>query len=205
MNFSKKISMLLLVSVLLFTSCSKENENDIAYCFSMVFDKTNSAPTVTLYCKIHDKQSENGTLTDTSFTFSSENFTDAMLQADKHSHKIYYNSTKAVFFGNNVTHKEKKDIILFFMNNSKYQSSVYVYLPYDNASNNQDIRMIAREICKNEKIDYYDKEKYVKAVEIITFYYVGMALGRFLSGVVATKLHSWIIIKIGHPCRMSIK
>ena len=24
-----------------------------------------------------------------------------------------------------------------------------------------------------------------------------MALGRFLSGVVATKLHSWIIIKIG--------
>lgn len=36
-----------------------------------------------------------------------------------------------------------------------------------------------------------------KAAEIITFYYVGMALGRFLSGVVATKLHSWIIIKIG--------
>ncbi|MBP3604184.1 MAG: MFS transporter [Lachnospiraceae bacterium] len=36
-----------------------------------------------------------------------------------------------------------------------------------------------------------------KAAEIITFYYVGMALGRFLSGVVATKLHSWTIIKIG--------
>ena len=36
-----------------------------------------------------------------------------------------------------------------------------------------------------------------KAAEIITFYYVGMALGRFLSGVVATKLHSWTIVKIG--------
>lgn len=36
-----------------------------------------------------------------------------------------------------------------------------------------------------------------KAAEIITFYYVGMALGRFLSGVLATKLHSWTIIKTG--------
>jgi fucose permease len=36
-----------------------------------------------------------------------------------------------------------------------------------------------------------------KAAQVITFYYVGMALGRFLSGVVATKLHSWTIIKIG--------
>lgn len=36
-----------------------------------------------------------------------------------------------------------------------------------------------------------------KAAEIITFYYVGMALGRFLSGVIATKLHSWTIVKIG--------
>ncbi len=36
-----------------------------------------------------------------------------------------------------------------------------------------------------------------KAAGIITFYYVGIAVGRFLSGVVATKLHSWRIIKIG--------
>ncbi|MBQ8798679.1 MAG: MFS transporter [Lachnospiraceae bacterium] len=36
-----------------------------------------------------------------------------------------------------------------------------------------------------------------KAAELITFYYIGMAIGRFLSGVVATKLHSWTIIKIG--------
>lgn len=35
------------------------------------------------------------------------------------------------------------------------------------------------------------------AAEIITFYYIGMALGRFLSGVVATKLHSWAIVKMG--------
>ncbi len=35
-----------------------------------------------------------------------------------------------------------------------------------------------------------------KAAEVITFYFVGMALGRFLSGVVATKLHSWTIVKI---------
>lgn len=36
-----------------------------------------------------------------------------------------------------------------------------------------------------------------KAAAIITFYYVGMTLGRFLSGVLATKLHSWQIIHIG--------
>ncbi|MBR2408020.1 MAG: MFS transporter [Lachnospiraceae bacterium] len=36
-----------------------------------------------------------------------------------------------------------------------------------------------------------------KAAGMITFYYVGIAVGRFVSGVVATKLHSWAIIKIG--------
>ena len=36
-----------------------------------------------------------------------------------------------------------------------------------------------------------------QAAGMITFYYVGMAIGRFLSGVVATKLHSWAIVKIG--------
>ncbi len=36
-----------------------------------------------------------------------------------------------------------------------------------------------------------------KAAEIIMFYYIGMTVGRFLSGVLAAKLHSWKIIKIG--------
>ena len=36
-----------------------------------------------------------------------------------------------------------------------------------------------------------------QAARVITFYYVGITLGRFLSGVVATKLHSWTIIKLG--------
>ena len=36
-----------------------------------------------------------------------------------------------------------------------------------------------------------------QAAGIITFYYVGIAVGRFLSGVIATRLHSWAIIKIG--------
>lgn len=36
-----------------------------------------------------------------------------------------------------------------------------------------------------------------KAAEIMMFYYIGMTLGRFLSGVLAAKLHSWKIIKIG--------
>lgn len=36
-----------------------------------------------------------------------------------------------------------------------------------------------------------------KAAQIVMVYYVGMALGRFLSGVLATKLHSWRIIRIG--------
>lgn len=36
-----------------------------------------------------------------------------------------------------------------------------------------------------------------KAAEMVMFYYVGMALGRFLSGLVAVRLDSWQIIRIG--------
>lgn len=36
-----------------------------------------------------------------------------------------------------------------------------------------------------------------RAAGIIMFYYVGIAVGRFLSGVAAKKLHSWTIIKVG--------
>ena len=36
-----------------------------------------------------------------------------------------------------------------------------------------------------------------KAARIIMIYYIGMTLGRFLSGVLAAKLHSWKIIKLG--------
>lgn len=35
------------------------------------------------------------------------------------------------------------------------------------------------------------------AAGLITFYYVGMAVGRFLSGILAEKLSSWTIIRIG--------
>lgn len=35
------------------------------------------------------------------------------------------------------------------------------------------------------------------AARIVMIYYVGLTLGRFLSGVAAAKLHSWSIIKIG--------
>lgn len=36
-----------------------------------------------------------------------------------------------------------------------------------------------------------------KAARIIMIYYVGLTLGRFLSGVLATRLHSWKILKLG--------
>ena len=36
-----------------------------------------------------------------------------------------------------------------------------------------------------------------KAAQIIMIYYIGMTLGRFLSGVLASKLQSWKIIKLG--------
>lgn len=35
------------------------------------------------------------------------------------------------------------------------------------------------------------------AAKMITFYYIGMALGRFLSGILANKLSSWKLIEIG--------
>ena len=36
-----------------------------------------------------------------------------------------------------------------------------------------------------------------QAAGMVTFYYIGMALGRFLSGVLASRLHSWKIIRLG--------
>jgi len=36
-----------------------------------------------------------------------------------------------------------------------------------------------------------------QAARVILLYFVGMAVGRFLSGVLASKLHSWKIVKIG--------
>ena len=36
-----------------------------------------------------------------------------------------------------------------------------------------------------------------RAAGIVTFYYMGMALGRFLSGVAASRLDSWRIIRLG--------
>ncbi len=36
-----------------------------------------------------------------------------------------------------------------------------------------------------------------QAARVLTLYYVGITLGRFLSGVLASRLHSWTIIRIG--------
>lgn len=43
----------------------------------------------------------------------------------------------------------------------------------------------------------YRKMPTEKAARVIMLYYVGMTLGRFLSGLLARKLHSWKIIKLG--------
>ncbi len=168
MHCTKKLILPLMVIVLFLTSCSMENEKDIAYCFSMVFEKNEGIPAVTLHCKIHDTQSESGALAETSFKFSGDSFIGAVLQADNHSHEVYYNSTKAIFFDETVTPVERKEIVLYFLNNSKYQSSIYVYSPNDyNASQPKDFQNLAQDICKNEKINYYEKQNYVRAVKAV--------------------------------------
>ena len=43
----------------------------------------------------------------------------------------------------------------------------------------------------------YKKMSAEKAAEVILLYFIGIAVGRFLSGVVASKLSSWSIIRIG--------
>lgn len=42
-----------------------------------------------------------------------------------------------------------------------------------------------------------------QAARMVMFYYIGMALGRFLSGILAVRLNSWQIIKIGQ-CILSV-
>lgn len=54
--------------------------------------------------------------------------------------------------------------------------------------------------CGNWASTFLVEYKHVpaeRAARIVMFYYVGMALGRFLSGVLASKLDSWKIIRLG--------
>lgn len=54
--------------------------------------------------------------------------------------------------------------------------------------------------CGNWASTFLVEYKHVpaeRAARIVMFYYVGMALGRFLSGVLAAKLDSWRIIRLG--------
>lgn len=54
--------------------------------------------------------------------------------------------------------------------------------------------------CGNWASTFLVEYKHVpaeRAARIVMFYYVGMALGRFLSGILAAKLDSWRIIRLG--------
>lgn len=152
--------------LLSFISCSGQSKKDTAYCFSIVFEKQANIPTVTMYCKIHNDD-ENGKMSDTSFGFSADTFTSALEKSTDHSHEIYFNSTKAVYFSNDIPEEEKEQIIVYFLNNTKYQSSIYTYAHENQAADISFLHSRALEVCKNEKINHYEKNNYKYALKIV--------------------------------------
>lgn len=153
------------ICILPLFSCSEQSKKDTAYCFSIVFEKHENNPAVTMYCKIHGEE-ENGKMNDASFTFSSASFTEAIEKSSMHSHEIYFSSTKAIYFSDEVSTAEREQIILHFLNNTKYQASVYSYSPADKPeTDKQVLHTLALEVCKNEKIKQDEKINYILSLK----------------------------------------
>ncbi len=170
----KKLNIIFIMfSVIMLSSCSGNNQRDEAYCFSMVFEKVNQTPTVTLYCKTSGSGgSEQQSVSDTKFSFSANSFTEAIISADKSDNEIYFNSTKTVYFSQDVTKDEIKQIMVYFLNHAKYQSCICIYTPQstDNKGT-QTLHSKATEVCINEKIKYTDQQSYTFATKLLRSIY----------------------------------
>lgn len=120
-----------------------------------------------MYCKIHGDD-ENGKMNDTSFSFSSDSFTSALDKFSDNSHEIYLSSTQSIYFSKDVTKSEKEQIMVYFLNNTKYQSSVYLFSPSElNSTEASVLHEKALDVCKNEKINYFEKSMYSNALKKI--------------------------------------
>lgn len=169
MSFVRKIACFFTVFICFLSlfSCSEQSKKDTAYCFSIVFEKVDDIPNVTLYCKIHGDD-ESGKMNDISFALSSDTFTSALDSSSDKGHDIYFSSTQAIYFSDEVTLSEKEDIIIYFLNNTKYQSSVYILTSAEGIKYDASVlHNKALDVCKNEKINYSDKILYTNALTAI--------------------------------------
>ncbi len=152
------------LSVQLF-SCNAENQKN-AYCFSIVFERQNQIPTVTLYCKTADYNSDNNqNLENISFVFQSETFEKALKKASECEYSFYYNSAKAIFVSTNISESDIKNIAVTLFDNTKYQTSVQVFELNDaEKSESEFLHSEAQKVCNDETVEK-SNAKYVKAVE----------------------------------------
>ncbi len=161
-------TVIILLSVLALTSCGKEASKDEAYCFSIVFEKINNSPTATMYCKAQSADGgDNGSLSDIKLSFSKASFISAIKEADNSDYEIYYNSTKAIYFPTDVSDEEIKQIMLYFLEHTKYQSCVSVFTPDNKVTDTKTLHTEAQKICTDEKIKFNEKKNYTFAVKML--------------------------------------
>lgn len=164
MNKIFGVLTVLVLSVQLF-SCNAEKQKN-AYCFSIVFERQNRIPTVTLYCKTADSDSDNNQkLENISFVFQSDTFEKALKKASECEYSFYYNSAKAIFVSSNVSKSDIKNIAVTLFDNTKYQTSAEVLELNDVEKGESELlHSEAQKVCNDEKVEK-SNAKYVKAVE----------------------------------------
>lgn len=146
-------------------SCTDAFSKEEAYCFSAVFDKTNDNYNLTVFCKVHSSNSTEKKGTEIlSLDFTAKSPIEAIKKSEKHNYEIYYKSCLALFFSDSLSDSEIYDILLPILNDTKYQSYVYIF----NEKLSIDIsKTEAEKIAENEKIDHTSKEKFLTLTEYI--------------------------------------
>ena len=163
--YKKTLALLALIaiSLLSFSSCTPQNNNE-AYCFSIVFEKNNSNAIVTMYCKTKNNDGKDG-LEEVKFPFSGEDFKQALSSSEKGKYSIYYNSIVSYYISGELEPKDKKELTLLLLNNSKYKTDNHTM--YNKTISSNDLHKYAKDTCKNESINRIDYHKYGSSLSIL--------------------------------------
>lgn len=151
----KKMILASLIPIILL-SCNKQNLNHEAYCFSIVFDRIDNISSVTMYCKTNSQKSDD--MIQIPLNFRAEDFTSAFSQIKLADYNIYLNSISAYYFSGNLTEKDKFEITLLLLNNSKYKTDNKIYCKKD--IDITELHIKASDVCDYEGIKKAESNNY---------------------------------------------
>lgn len=156
-------NLFLIFSLLPFlTSCMKDAVKE-AYCFTVVFERQGNNAITSMYCKT-SKKDDPSALETRLLTFEGNDFKTALKEADKGDHNIYFNSICSYYISETLTDKDKKEITLLLLNNTKYKTDNSIFLHSDVSS--EQLHKFAEDTCNNESIRKTRKGLYLPSIEV---------------------------------------